>query len=135
MLERIKPLLFKRNTIIMGIVLGIVFILAVLITLMLVIRGTRATTNTDTETTPYSYNPISDMPILGSEERDEPLRLTDFVFDEAMDPFYEPRYYYYREKKDRWSEEDIAPFWIPIREIALDIAAHENDKLIEAIFK
>ena len=135
MLESIKAQLFKGNTILMTAILGIVFVFAVVITLMFVIRGSRLEMTTTTDATPHSYNPSLDIAAYGIEKSSEPLRLADFMLDESIDPVYESHYYFYREERSSWPEEDISRFWIPIREITVDIVAHENDKKIESIFK
>ena len=43
--------------------------------------------------------------------------------------------YLLREKMERWSDEQVNKFWIPLDEIALDILMEENDRRIEDIFK
>ena len=43
--------------------------------------------------------------------------------------------YLLREQMERWSDEQVNKFWIPLDEIALDIIIEENDRRIEDIFK
>lgn len=137
MLESIKSEIFKGKNLLIIAALGIVFILAVLFTLIFGLRSARRVMNPSTATTPHSYTPSLEESIsgFGLEMTTEQLRLADFMLDESIDPIYDSHYYYYREQRSSWTEEEISKFWIPIREITVDIVAHENDKKIEAIFK
>jgi hypothetical protein len=54
---------------------------------------------------------------------------------------YAPREFFskghdlYREPKEKWSSEDIAPYWIDPREIALEYLEKENRNYLEEMFE
>ncbi len=43
--------------------------------------------------------------------------------------------YLLRPKLDRWRDEQVNRFWIPLEELALDLVRKENDRRIEALFE
>ncbi len=43
--------------------------------------------------------------------------------------------YLLREQMEKWGDEQVNRFWIPLDEIALNIIMEENDRRIEDIFK
>lgn len=43
--------------------------------------------------------------------------------------------YLLRQRLDRWSEEQVQRYWIPLEDIALDLVVEENDRRIESLFE
>jgi hypothetical protein len=43
--------------------------------------------------------------------------------------------YLLRPKLDRWRDEQVNRYWIPLEELALDLVRKENDRRIEALFE
>jgi hypothetical protein len=43
--------------------------------------------------------------------------------------------YVLRPKLDRWRDEQVSRYWIPLEELALDLVRKENDRRIEALFE
>lgn len=43
--------------------------------------------------------------------------------------------YFLRPKLDRWRDEQVNRYWIPLEELALDLVRKENDRRIETLFE
>jgi hypothetical protein len=43
--------------------------------------------------------------------------------------------YFLRPKLDRWGDEQVNRYWIPLEELALDLVRKENDRRIEMLFE
>jgi hypothetical protein len=43
--------------------------------------------------------------------------------------------YFLRPKLDRWGDEQVNRYWIPLEELALDLVREENDRRIEMLFE
>ncbi len=43
--------------------------------------------------------------------------------------------YLLRPKLDRWRDEQVNRYWIPLEELAMDLVRKENDRRIEALFE
>jgi hypothetical protein len=43
--------------------------------------------------------------------------------------------YLLRPRLERWREEQVNRYWIPLEEIALDLVRRENDRRIEELFE
>lgn len=43
--------------------------------------------------------------------------------------------YFLRPKLDRWRDEQVNRYWIPLEELALDLVRKENDRRIEKLFE
>ncbi len=43
--------------------------------------------------------------------------------------------YLLRPKLDRWQDEQVNRYWIPLEKLALDLVRKENDRRIEALFE
>jgi hypothetical protein len=63
-----------------------------------------------------------------------PLTVQDFFLPESVQPD-DAGPYLLRRRLDRWSEEQIRRYWIPLEDIALDLIQRENDRRIEALFE
>lgn len=46
-----------------------------------------------------------------------------------------PEPYLLRPRLDRWGEEQVKRYWIPLEDIALDLVRRENDRRIEELFE
>jgi len=55
------------------------------------------------------------LPVRVQEDRDEPYLL--------------------RPRLDRWRDEQVNRYWIPLEKLALDLVGEENDRRIEALFE
>ena len=116
------------------VVFAVIFIVAVLTTLLFTFRGSRERPSESQLYAPQSYRPRDgegDQESTRSGFTPEPLNLTDFVLETTRDPLTNPHFYFYREPKNRWTEEEVQRFWIPTQEVILDIVVHENNKQIE----
>jgi hypothetical protein len=63
------------------------------------------------------------------------LTSADFMLSEEEPEYTQPRYYLFREQKQKWDQEMIMPYWYPISEILTDIISKRNDEKVEAILK
>ncbi|UCF98970.1 MAG: hypothetical protein JSV89_05380 [Spirochaetaceae bacterium] len=124
------------------------FVLSVLITLFVLLSGTdggAVTTEPEIERVPASSieQIIDDFSekdtqtgqrtgsVIGSEDA---LSIHDFMPPQvAQEDSSEP--YLLRPKMDRWTEEQVKRYWIPLEEIAMDLIRRENDRRIEKLFE
>ena len=73
------------------------------------------------------------QPALSPEE----LALTteDFMLPAAPPPETEPHYVPFRPRQARWSAEAVAKYWIPPRQIILEILQAANDRTMRRLFE
>jgi hypothetical protein len=64
----------------------------------------------------------------------EALGVQDFMLprDAGGD---DPEPYLLRQRLERWQEEQVNRYWIPLEEIAADLIRRENDRRIEELFE
>ena len=72
--------------------------------------------------TPVAQPPESRPPSLG-----------DFLLDE--DPVAGQEPYLIRPRTPRWTEEQVARYWVPLRDIVLDIVSGRADRRIDELFE
>ena len=64
----------------------------------------------------------------------DPLGVQDFILPQTVaEDSGAP--YLLRRRLDRWREEQVARYWIPLEDIALDLIRRENDRRIEKLFE
>jgi hypothetical protein len=120
------------------------FVLSVLITITTLSSGRSA---------PAGQAPVSsieqiidDFSVPGSEESgtlrrigmdfgsDEPLSVQDLILPVPLQGGRAAPYLL-RPKLDRWGDEQVNRYWIPLDELALDLVRKENDRRIELLFE
>lgn len=62
-----------------------------------------------------------------------PPSLGDFLLDE--DPIGTEEPYLLRPRTPRWSEEQVARYWVPVRDIVLDIVSGLADRRMDELFE
>lgn len=71
-----------------------------------------------------------------AEIREQPgLSLEDFIIPEAPRPSPLPRYYPFRPRIETWNPQLVEKFWVPPRQVAIDVLGAVNDRNMEEIFK
>lgn len=104
-----------------------IFIFSALVTLLfLVLRNPDA----DRETRQYPA-PQEELKLLAAKE----LSFGDFITDFDLQESEQEDYYLFRKRFESWSEEQVDRFWIPLRDITIDILVKKNDELVEELFK
>jgi len=63
------------------------------------------------------------------------LSLEDFIIPEAPQPAPLPRYYPFRPRIEKWNPQLVEKFWVPPRQVAVDILGAVNDRNMEELFK
>ena len=100
--------------------LGGVFLLSTLITLIILI-----TADPTAKQNEFAEASQSDF---------EAMSLHQFMLPPA-EVGYKSRPYLWRERIQRWADEQVERYWIPLNKIVLEIIIKENDKRIEEIFE
>ncbi len=59
----------------------------------------------------------------------------DFLLPSFEAPAQEPRYVPFRPRRQRWTAEEAAKYWVPPRQIATDLVQAENDRAIQRLFQ
>ena len=59
----------------------------------------------------------------------------DYLLPSFQAPAQELRYAPYRPRQARWSAEEVARYWVPLRRIATDLVAAQNDRAIQRLFQ
>jgi hypothetical protein len=72
-------------------------------------------------------------PALTTEEL--ALGVDDFMLPPAPPVETQPRYAPFRPRVSRWSAEQAARYWVPPRDIGLEILESRNDQYIEHLFQ
>jgi hypothetical protein len=81
---------------------------------------------------------ISTIPLRTVKtESDEVKRLmpSDFVMAEEELVSLDNRRYPFRPRIKEWSPAQVKKFWIPVRDILLDLISRKNDRLLEEILE
>jgi hypothetical protein len=68
---------------------------------------------------------------IGAEET---LTVQDFMLPQNVKED-SPEHHLLRPKLERWREEQVGRYWIPLEDIALDLVRRENDRRIEKLFE
>lgn len=97
------------------------FILSALVTLAVLSSGRSAAAR---EVPVSSIEQIIDD-LLSVQDLILPMR----VQEDRAEP------YLLRPKLDRWQDEQVNRYWIPLEKLALDLVRKENDRRIEALFE
>jgi hypothetical protein len=120
------------------------FVLSALITLLVLSSGS---SGAEGEIPISSVEQIiDDFSVPGSEdssarrwvetasEADDLLSVQDLILPRRVqEDSAEP--YLLRPKLDRWRDEQVNRYWIPLEELALDLIRKENDRRIETLFE
>lgn len=61
------------------------------------------------------------------------LYFHDFILGQPENAL--PEIYLWRSRTPRWDEEQVGRYWIPLKEITLEILARENDERIGELFE
>jgi hypothetical protein len=77
---------------------------------------------------------LDDFSSMPGGKYDDALTVQDFILPEGIGD-EAPGPYLLRSPLKRWSEEQVDRFWIPLKEIALDLVQRENDRRIEELFE
>ncbi len=115
------------------------FILSVLVTLLVLLSGRSGVEGEpEGENVPASSveQIIEDFSMRGTQVRqaESTLSVQDFMLPrEVKGDSSEP--YLLRPRLERWGEEQVKRYWIPLEEIALDLVRRENDHRIEELFE
>ncbi|HVO38955.1 MAG TPA: hypothetical protein VMV03_08000 [Spirochaetia bacterium] len=68
--------------------------------------------------------------------REQPaLSLEDFILPDAPQPAPLPRYYPFRPRMERWNPQLVEKFWVPPRQVAIDVLGALNDRNMAELFK
>jgi hypothetical protein len=59
----------------------------------------------------------------------------DFLLPELQPAAKPPAYYPFRPRLEHWSEQVIGKYWIPPRDIAIDILGNVNDRNMDRLFE
>ena len=105
-------------------ILAGLFLLSVLITLFILLLSGRNELKTAADNGYY----------LSGVDAQRRLTRQDFLLEDDSRS-RQTGIYPLRERLERWGDEQIDRFWIPLKGIALDIIKKENDKRIREIFK
>jgi hypothetical protein len=70
----------------------------------------------------------------GEMGRHDPLSVQDFILPSTVRPDSAGPYLL-RPRLDRWGEQQVDRYWIPLDEIALDLLQRENDRRMEELFE
>ncbi len=120
------------------------FLLSALITLLILLSGReRIDAAPRGEQVPVSSveQMIEDFAASGARARQsagigagEDLSVQDFILPRAVKAdSAEP--YLLRPRLERWREEQVNRYWIPLQDIAADLVRRENDRRIEELFE
>jgi hypothetical protein len=108
------------------------FLLSVLVTLLLLLRGSGATAAAQ------AGNPVvvptGDSGGVSDQRRERGLDLHDLII-EPQDSAPTGPAYPFRPRLQRWSDEQVARYWIPPKDVALEIVSAENDRRIEEMLQ
>ncbi len=113
--------------------------MSVLVTLLILLAsGSKERASLTEDTSPRAgetYLPLSpeQRPEAAYLPEDSPT-FNDFLFPENDRSQYSTGLLL-RDKHEYWSDEEVARFWIPLDEIALDILIEENNRKVREIFK
>ena len=79
---------------------------------------------------------IDDFSMRGTQARQSEgaLSVQDFMLPRHLKED-SPEPYLLRPRLDRWREEQVKRYWIPLQDIALDLVRRENDRRIEELFE
>ena len=72
-------------------------------------------------------------PVLSSQ--DLAVTADDFLLPVVAGPRESPTYTPFRPRLSRWSDEMIRPYWVPPRDIAMDVLKSMNDLDMEKLFE
>ena len=120
------------------------FLLSALVTLLVLLSGeNRTDAATGGEDVPLSSieQLLDDFSESGVQARQstgigagEALGMQDFILPLSVKAdSTEP--YLLRPRLERWREEQVDRFWIPLEDIAADLVRRENDRRIEQLFE
>ena len=117
----------------------LLFVLSGLITLMILTSGERKTSFPESELDTGQGASVQRIveEFSRSEEsagKDSVLTVQDFLLPENPDVGGSGPYLL-RQRLERWSEQQVQRYWIPLEDIALDLVVKENDRRIESLFE
>jgi hypothetical protein len=130
-------------------VFSALFLLSALVTLLILLSGrNRAGVEPEMEEVPISsvQQIIGDFSGSGSSGSgagqsigsgsgaEDALTVQDFILPLNVKGD-SPEPYLQRPRLERWQEEQVDRYWIPLEDIALDLVRRENDRRIEELFE
>ena len=100
---------------------GAATVIAVLITVVATLPPSRST----------------DRPQMqGGEQRlTVDVRVSDLIIPEEFLEGDDPEWFFYRERQNRWTDEQVARYWVDPRIIGLEVLERRNDEIIEELFE
>ena len=104
------------------------FVLSALITLAVLSSGSKIVERKTTDDFSVPRPDDSNIPtgdLLNVQDLILPMR----VEEGRVEP------YFLRPKLERWREEQVNRYWIPLEELALDLVRKENDRRIDTLFE
>ena len=108
-------------------------LVAFVITLSIVVSSTAAQSRRAAAQALEETRRAQKKPLLTTE--DLALGVEDFMLPPYQGPESAPKYVPFRPRLARWSAEAAARYWVPPREIALELVQSMNDQSIERLFQ
>jgi hypothetical protein len=106
----------------------------VFVTLVVLLSRGREADAEAVEATSSVQRILDDFSAIPGGRSEDVLTVQDFILPEGIgNDTAEP--YLLRSPLRRWSEEQVNRYWIPLKEIALDLVRRENDRRIEGLFE
>jgi hypothetical protein len=125
---------------------GALFLLSALITLLILLSGgNKADLEPEAEEVPIATveQIIGEFSASGAGVRqstgvgagaEDALNVQDFILPRNVEGD-SPEPHLLRPRLERWQEEQVNRYWIPLEDIALDLVRRENDRRIEKLFE
>jgi hypothetical protein len=110
-----------------------VALVAFVITLSILVSGTAARSRRAAAQALEESRRAQKKPLLSAEEL--ALGVEDFMLPEYQRPESAPKYAPFRPRLARWSAEAAARYWVPPRDIALELVQSMNDQSIQRLFQ
>jgi hypothetical protein len=112
----------------------VLFVLSAAITLLILAGGSRARTSADAGGAKPDAGPRSGVEavVSGAAGRSS-LSVGDFLLEDEQGGEEPP--YLLRPRTPRWSDEQVQRYWVPLKDVILDIVSRQSDRRIDQILE